>query len=958
MCGQVGTWPHAFTYDQHLVLEAVPKTAPASPSPTGIDGLITVIGDGFTSADVTPRSAVGSTACAATFWKSRSSVLCRVSAGIGEEHPVLVSIFNVFASKLAAFNYLSPRANETAQSNLARDRQAHMVLLGMDFGRAAYSAQVRAGGSAAGTTVWISDSSLSCSPARTVSPEGAAVVISMQGEGTSNNFISHDLPTIADTIISLSKGDGKLVFGASNVLAEGGPTLLLTGVGFGSFSVSSRTRLGGSASLLTQWFSNTAVECKPPGGTVTKTGPGVVNEGLGRWMAVVLTMSSATASLTNMVSYDLPSTARVLVRDSNGKRVGYANMKAFGGGFVLIVGSGFGQLAQTIRGSTGSSVCERTLWFSNTLVECKAARGQAREGSLIASVGGLVGTATQMLSHDAPTLRTLQVRIGSRMLGRTNFAPADSFYMVVNGKNLGPAASYTEQGRLGVTAMEETAWLSDLQVEARVSRGIGPKHTVVLSAGLLAGSLTSAASYDVCTVHTLASQAVTDPGSLNETALWSSAKANVCGDGVVLVGVAGHAFGSFDATAKLRLGSQCEHTLWRSETAVLGRLSSGRGASVGIVMSVGTQRNSVTATLSYLAPALTAYAALQNAPTHGGSYLKLQGPTGDRLNLNWSPQLRLASSSCQRTAWESSTLLTCLAGRGLQSSSSIAITVGAIVGSQTESASYDLPPVTGTQGQSNSAGKTFPGLSFLFESIVAIGLAPGSRHLLSHSLGVRLHSTAVQQSVWQSETSVVLKMAPALVPEWGPQSRVVVTAGVSVGSAPASTISYDIATVSTAGGANVPPSPNGTLVTLHGNAFARSGASIAARIGWTAAESSIWIAESSCSARAAASPMAGSPQAGGNGRSLVVTSSVMGAGSISEALSFDTALLQAVEGRNGPATPLQDLTVLGSGFGLVSSSLGLRVGHTACVSTEWHSDSSASCRYAYNLGDAFRIALS
>eukprot|EP00961_Rhodomonas_salina_P076897 1031907-Rhodomonas_salina.1 len=104
---------------------------------------------------------MGSTACEASNWISRSAIACKVPGGAGDMSPVIVTIGYRFASTLSgALTYNAPSVESVSPSNLG-SVAIPLTVEASNLATIGISQQARHGQTSATSTSWVSESSIS-----------------------------------------------------------------------------------------------------------------------------------------------------------------------------------------------------------------------------------------------------------------------------------------------------------------------------------------------------------------------------------------------------------------------------------------------------------------------------------------------------------------------------------------------------------------------------------------------------------------------------------------------------------------------------------------------------------------------------------------------------------------------------------------------------------------------------
>eukprot|EP00961_Rhodomonas_salina_P170628 2300154-Rhodomonas_salina.1 len=236
------------------------------------------------------------------------------------------------------------------------------------MGVSSYTVFARFGTSSAQWTIWTSDSAVSGHVSRgIVSTLPAAVTVGLSIDSVSS-AVSYDGPLI------------RAVFSGSPHVRT---YLSFSGVGYGDLGHTISARFSGSACETTLWMADTVVRCttrieraKLPTSNVLTVGQ------------VVGTWSGATSFSVLEISSVSPTNA-----PTAGHKV------------VLIAGSAYGAFDASPRARVHASVCENTLWSSDTLIFCKVGAGSSGFDPLAtvrATVSRDMQTLSNAVSFDGP----------------------------------------------------------------------------------------------------------------------------------------------------------------------------------------------------------------------------------------------------------------------------------------------------------------------------------------------------------------------------------------------------------------------------------------------------------------------------------------------------------------------------------------------------------------------------
>lgn len=254
----------------------------------------------------------------------------------------------------------------------------------------------------------------------------------------------------------------------SNIAATGSISLTIAGINFGIVGISLGTGVGVTTSELTMWKSDTSVSCRSPGGRKSSRG-------------VVVTAGVTDGTFTSVFSFDAPTMSGV----------GPPNIMWSQYAGISLLGINFGQAASTFRASIGSTaIVGMQLWKDDTTVWCMVTKGVGHTKPIALTVEGQVGTGTELVSYNAPTVTSVC----------SGFAPDFSKPIVftVRGQGMG-YTSYSSRMRLGNTACAANDWVSDTTMQCRpVLTGFSAGATglaLIVTAGQTVSSLLSVFTY-------------------------------------------------------------------------------------------------------------------------------------------------------------------------------------------------------------------------------------------------------------------------------------------------------------------------------------------------------------------------------------------------------------------------------------------------------------------------------
>ena len=255
------------------------------------------------------------------------------------------------------------------------------------------------------------------------------------------------------------------------------------------------------------------------------------------------------------------------------------------------------------------------------------------------------------------------------------------------------------------------------------SRGIS------VTLGSRSGSITSAASFDLLTMSSIR---------------LSNSTSNLLPAGSQTLVIAGTLFnGCESGSGMIRLGfTACESSVWVSATSMLCKTPSGASTSLRLIATLGEQKASISAALSYDHPVL-ADVLYSNIPFNSSAWITLSGDSF-LTSSGWSQRAGLGKTACEASEWISYTSLACKLTRVTTGSTLPAsITRGASRSIISEQVSYDVSTMSGivraNGAETGSASVTVHGSGLGLAALTAMG---------------RAGQTGCEGTEWESETSV------------------------------------------------------------------------------------------------------------------------------------------------------------------------------------------------------------
>jgi hypothetical protein len=224
---------------------------------TGLQ-IITIVGTRFGQTQYSSAARAHVSACQSSLWVSDSSIRCRGAAGAVVLVGGFVSVAKVASPSVSSvFSYsvhavtsaLVPPAQGGGSSSGAIVASGGVVVavLGSGYSSVGLSQIARLRGSGCAMSVWLSDSGLQCRSAwgKDLNSYSKQVVVSvMQRWSAMTNAISY-----VNVALSVASAD--------RVPTTGGRVVSMSGQHFGSFGVSGRLQLQGTAFETSRWVSST-----------------------------------------------------------------------------------------------------------------------------------------------------------------------------------------------------------------------------------------------------------------------------------------------------------------------------------------------------------------------------------------------------------------------------------------------------------------------------------------------------------------------------------------------------------------------------------------------------------------------------------------------------------------------------------------------------------------------------
>ncbi len=459
------------------------------------------------------------------------------AAGIQATLRVIVTAGVAVASLTEAVSYDIPNLVNINIANMRPVGADSLTMSGSSFGPVGYTMQGHIGDSACEMTAWVSDTALYVKVAAGVHRTLTVTVTAGIRVGTSTEAVTYDAVILSSVALT-------------NMVTTGGEVVTVTGTNFGKSDYTGMARIGNSAGEMTQWTSDTSVVVKSAAG-------------ISRTLTITATAGVIVGTLTEAISYNIPMVVSMV-----------GNVRTAGQSSVTVSGGFFAQTDYTMASTFGGTACEATVWVSETTVVVKHPSGVSRTQIVTVTSGVMVGTVTEAVSYDAPSVHVIDVAV-AKTVG------TDSLTMT--GSQFG-MTDYSLQFRIGHTACEATNWKSETSVGVKISAGIGATHRVTITAGVVVGTLTEAVSYKI-------------------PVLSSTSQTNFVSIGLQVLHISGTHFGQDTYSQADRMGNTAaESSLWVSDTSVLLKVARGYAHGHSLTLTAGIRVGTLSKAASYDIP--------------------------------------------------------------------------------------------------------------------------------------------------------------------------------------------------------------------------------------------------------------------------------------------------------------------------------------------------------------------
>eukprot|EP00961_Rhodomonas_salina_P141935 1910978-Rhodomonas_salina.1 len=348
-------------------------------------------------------------------------------------------------------------------------------------------------------------------------------------------------------------------------------------------------------------------------------------------------------------------------------------------------------------------------------------------------------------------------------------------------------------------------------------------------------------------------------------------------------------------------GTRAEASQWQSETSVRGMLASAHGGTRRVTVTTQVLPGSLSEVFSFSCPSVS---VLEIANAAGTGSLSLTVHGSGLAGTASSVRVTSGETSCEATAWQSQSSVTCFVASGLSRSSRVGITASSSIGTLSAVVSFDSPRMS----------------QLRFANLPATGST--SVTVLASSFGAAEYTVSGRQMFSSCEATLWLSDSSLRYMVPGGEGRrslgIFITAGLSTGSQ-SDVASYSRPEVSSMFGTNR-ASKASVSVTLRGSTFAAGSYSVTARVGLSACEASTWHSDTEMASL--------SPVASGSTRRISVTAGIHD-GTTSGFISYNKAVLSQLFPSNQAGTGSTSITALGGSFSLFEVSATVRLGQTS-----------------------------
>lgn len=481
---------------------------------------------------------------------------------------------------------------------------------------------------------------------------------------------------------------------------------------------------GGGACTPSLWSSDSHLTCQTP-------------PGLGGDASVTVGYAGNTkdiGTLTLAFTYDAPSIFSTGFFQGESK---ISNVPVNAPTVIPITGQNFGAEDYSDQASVGGTICVRTVWRSDSRVECSVPKGLLETHSVVVSVSAKVGTLTQAISYDRPKITQMM---------HQNGAAGGAASLTVFGLNFG-TYTHSQTFILGDTKADVVIWTSDSAMVTRIPMGRGIAQTVAVLQSKREGGGTHS------TFFTYDNPAIT------------SVRRNGPQSGGMFVTVTGASFGGVAPTSlELKIGdTRCVTETWTSDSSMTCDVSPGFGQqdltlriSPGQLLCMdgsgaATCEETMKNGFVYDGPHPAALNGSVNGPSSGMVLITVTGTLFGVSDPGAHLYAKVGDTKCNETTWVSPTSLTCKINPGV-GSLGINVNLGGAESGIKRVFTYNTASIdTWSVFEGPQAGGV--PIALTGTSFVSPGLGAS---------GITIDGNDCPVAQWYSETSITILSAPGV----------------------------------------------------------------------------------------------------------------------------------------------------------------------------------------------------
>ena len=982
---QIGTAPQHFTYDGPIPLRFVRfdnidnHTLPVFEKVTNAPGIgtLTALTGFFSYVDLTLKSRFGYSVSQFTNWMSNSILLCKSTAGTGVDLGVALILDAIVVTADLGFIYDEPSLSSNKNSNLMSYHSqflnsSYVNIFGQNFGLTGNTQMSRLSSyTATENTVWVSDSTI-CNKASVGNLRTLRVGMTVGANiGSTSEALTYDQFSVRQS--------GNILNFACTVLGSAQPSLVF-------MTSSSSTTIGHTASEMSLWSSSTSIFLKSSHGVQGSHGIAVTAGVQVGTNSLFYTYNSPNILFSlSEVAEGLRTTGRFFSKYGIGAQLGFkmCNDTSNAGkcdwklSYTSQAQIGYGSWIFCISSDLSDNIGIKLTTMNNTRqLKCNDIPDSQSDHNVVLKYSreptlqqNSVDGATEeiYLVYAGDCLRSSlypgwQVSLAefdfiifpddqseSPWLGFLfRYADFDNFYSfdmnIVLGiyrmrKKVDGASTHWECDPANVLFAFIPGVIYNLRLEIL-------QTSISVQIRMKGDSYTEYPIWQKLCQMNLNSQTVNFGGSFGFSGSGSgmaffmnlhiynppliAKHSNLMSTSSKYAMSEGLHFGLTSASVYSRIEhSTCESSFWSSDTVIFSLPANAVGSTVRISITVGSEKGTLSEALSYCMTVISGASAVN------GLSRQLRAFSVQNMGLSSiSIAANVGISSCETSAWQSTTSVRCKITFGQSSTLQAICTAGNLAGTETDVWSYD--------------SLRFQVLKICNEAVMKGGVATS---IFGKNLGKydqspngRIRGTACGQTMWFSDTG--LKCLP--IATLSATSTTALTVGVRAGTLTAAVSSNTIAASSFRWTNTFLSSSD--YVFILGSNLGTAAYSGKMCIGMSAGESSMWTSDSSLKANIA-------PSISSSLR-MHMTANVR-IGTCSSALSIDRpAFLSAnISFYQGNHASWASISLNSTGLGKAGYTVSSGVGSSQAEKTGWVSETSAFALIPSGVGGSLRVKL-